>query len=52
MNDYAKAFNSLAEMLAESAQLAETADEAFTAVYFDDDEDGLAAAEDVLGAEE
>lgn len=52
MNDYEKACNAIAEMLAESAQLAEAADEAFTAVYFDDDEDDLAAAEDVLGAEE
>lgn len=52
MNDYAKAFNAIEEILSESARLAEAADESFTAVYFDDDEDDLAAAEDVLGAEE
>lgn len=51
MNDYAKAFNAIEEILSESFRLAEAADEAFTAVYFDD-EDDLAAAEDVLGAEE
>lgn len=52
MNDYEKACNAIAEILAESAQLYELAAESFAAVYFDGGEDDLAAAEDVLGAEE
>ncbi len=51
MNDYAKAWNELEAKINAAARLAEAAVEAFTAVYFDD-EDDLAEAEDVLGAEE
>ena len=50
--DFDKAWNALEEQIKSASQLADAVDPIFTCVYYDEDDEDLAAAGDVLGADE